>query len=93
MVKQGQKYYLISAANCDSKVVFEEKKNPQKHCGIPTSIYPTDYDSLYMDREEFDMKTKKNRDRDQNRATKILKYLGPKEKGDFGQLYAHNLQL
>ena len=45
-----------------------------------------------MDRlsEGFDMDTGRNLGRDQNGATKILQYLGPKEKGDFGQLYAHN---
>ena len=48
-----------------------------------------------MDRlsEGFDMDTGRNLGRDRNGATKILQYLGPKEKGDFGQLYAHNPQL
>ena len=48
-----------------------------------------------MDRlsEGFDMDTGRNLGRDQNGATKILQYLGPKEKGDFGQLYAHNPKL
>ena len=95
MVKQGKKCYLISGADSSSKFVFEVKNNPQKHCGKPTSLYPTNYDSLYMDRlsEGFDMDTGSNLGRDQNGATKILQYLGPKEKGDFGQLYAHNLKL
>ena len=59
------------------------------------SIYPTNYDSLYMDRlsEGFDMDTGRNLGGDQNGATKILQNLGPKEKGDFGQLYAHNPKL
>ena len=45
-----------------------------------------------MDRlsEGFDMDTGKNLGRDQNGASKILQNLGPKEKGDFGQLYADN---
>ena len=95
MVKQGKKYYVISGVDSSSKFVFEVKNNPQKHCGKPTSIYPTNYDSLYMDRlsESFDMDTGRNLGRDQNGATKILQYLGPKEKGDFGQLYAHNHKL
>ena len=48
-----------------------------------------------MDRlsEGFDMDTGRNLGCDQNGATKILQYLGPKEKGDFGQLYAHNPKL
>ena len=95
MVKQGKKYYVISRTDSSSKVVFEVKNNPQKHCGKPTSIYPTNYDSLYMDRlsEGFDMDSGRNLGRDQNGTTKILQYLGPKEKGDFGQLYAHNPKL
>ena len=43
--------------------------------------------------EGFDMGTGRNLGRDQNGATKILQYLGPKEKDDFGQLYAHNPNL
>ena len=63
--------------------------------GKPTSIYPTNYDSLHMDRssEGFDMDTGRNLGRDQNGAIKILRYLGPKENGDFGQLYTHNPKL
>ena len=95
MVKQGKKYYVISGTDSSSKFVFEVKNNPQKHCGKPTSNYPTNYDSLYMDRlsEGFDMDTGRNLGRDRNGATKILQYLVPKEKGDFGQLYAPNPQL
>ena len=92
MVKQGKKYYVISGADSSSKFVFEVKNNPQKHCEKLTSMYPTNYESLYMDRlsEGFDMDTGRNLGRDQSGATKILHYLGPKGKGDFGQLYAHN---
>ena len=95
MVKQEKKYYVISGADSSSKFVFEVKKDPQKHCGKPTSIYPTNYDSLYMDRlsEGFDMDTGRNLGRDQNGATKIFQNLGPKEKSDFSQLYAHNPEL
>ena len=48
-----------------------------------------------MDRlsEGFDMDTGRSLGRDQNGATKILQYLGPKEKGDFGQFHAHNPKL
>ena len=95
MVEQGKKYYVISGADSSSKFVFEVRNNPQKPCRKPTSIYPTNYDSLYMDRlsEGFDMDTGRNLGRDQNGATRVLQYLGPKEKGDFGQLYAHNPKL
>ena len=95
MVKQGKTYYVISGTDSSSKFVFEVKNNPQKHCGKPTSIYPTNYDSLYMDRlsERFDMDTGRSLGRDRNGTTKTLQYFGPKEKGDFGKLYAHNHQL
>ena len=48
-----------------------------------------------MDRlsKGFDMDTGRNLGHDQNGATKILQYLGPKERGDFGQLYARNPKL
>ena len=85
----------MTGADSSSKFVFEVENNPQKHCGKPTSFCPTNNDSLYMDRlsEGFDMDTGRNLGRDQNGATKILQYLGPKEKGDFRQLYAHNPKL
>ena len=41
--------------------------------------------------EGFDMDAGRNLVRDHNGASKILQYLGPMEKGVFGQLYAHNL--
>ena len=43
--------------------------------------------------EGFDMETGRNLGREKNGATKILQYLGPREKNDFGQLYADNPQL
>ena len=48
-----------------------------------------------MDRlsEGFDMDIGRNLGCDQSGATKILHYFGPKEKGDFGQLYAQNPKL
>ena len=93
--KQGKKYHVISGADSSSKFVFEVKNNPQKHCGRPTSIYRTNYDSLYLDpsSEDFDMDTRRNLDRDQNGATKLLQKLEPKKKDDFGQLYALHRQL
>ena len=95
MVKQDRKYYVISGKDSASKFVFEVKNNLQKHCGKPTPIYPTNYDSIYMARlsEGFDMETGRNLGCEKNGATKILQYLGPREKNDFGQLYAHNPQL
>ena len=49
-----------------------------------------------MDRlseEGFDIDTGRSPGSDQNGATNILHFLGPKEKDHFGQLYAHNPQL
>ena len=43
--------------------------------------------------EGFDMDTGRNLSCEKNGATKILQYLGPNAKNDFGQLYAHNHQL
>ena len=43
--------------------------------------------------EGFDMNTGRNLGREKNGATKVLQYLGPRAKNDFGQLYAHNPQL
>ena len=95
MVKQVKKVYVISGTISSSKFAFEVKNNPRKHCGRPTSIYPTNYDSLYVDglSEILDMVAGGNLGRYQNGETKFLQYLGPKQKGDFGQLYAHNPQL
>ena len=95
MFKQDRKYYVISGKDSTSKFVFEVNNNPQKHCGKPIPIYPTNYDLLYMARlnEGFDMETGRNLGREKNGATKILQYLGPRGKNDFGQLYAHNPQL
>ena len=92
MVKQHNKYYVISGSDSTSKFVFEVKNNPQKHCGKPTPIYPTNYDLLYMAQisEGFDMDSGRNLGREKNGATNILQYLGPRQKSDFGQLYAHN---
>ena len=95
MVKQRKKFYVIIRSDSSPKFVFEVKNNPEKHSGQPTSIYPTNYDSLYIDRlsEGFDIDTGKNIGRDQNGATKILQYLSPTEKGGSGQLCTHNPQL
>ena len=95
MVKQDTKYYVISGKDSTSKFVFEVKNNPQKQFGKSTPICPTNYDSLYMARlsEGFDMDNGRNLRREKIGATKILQYLGPRAKNDFGQVYAYNLQL
>ena len=50
MGKQDTKYYNISGKDSTSKFELDVKNNPQKHCGRPTPIYPTNNDSLYMAR-------------------------------------------
>ena len=43
--------------------------------------------------EGFDKDSGTNLGREKKGATKVLQYLGPRAKNDFGQLYAHNPQL
>ena len=73
MVKQGAKYYKISGSHSTTKFVFEVKNNPQKHCGKPTDIYPTNYDSLYVTiiSGGFDMRSGRNLAKQRNGATKL----------------------
>ena len=87
MVKQDRKYYVIGGNDSTSKFMSEVKNNPQKHCGKPTPIYPTNNDLLYMARlsERFDMVSGKNLGRKKNGATKIIQCLGPRKKNHIGQ--------
>ena len=87
MVEQGTNYYVISRKDSTSKFVLEVKINPQKDCGKLTPIYPTNYDSLYMARlsEGFHMETGRHLGREKFGAAKVLQYLGPREKNNFGQ--------
>ena len=95
MVKQNTKNYVISGKDSTSKFEFQVKNNPQKHCGKPTSLYPPNYDSIYMARlsKVFDMEAGRKLDRVKNGATKILQYLGPRKNNIFGEFYAYNPQL
>ena len=88
MVKQGTKYYTISGPNSTTKFVFEVKKNPQKHCGKPTDIYPTNYDSLYVAIISwgFDLRSGRNLGKERNGATQLLQYIPPTENNGFAQL-------
>ena len=62
---------------------------------MSTSKFTTAYDSVYIDRvsQGFDMDTGRNMGCYKNGAPNILKYLKPRGKGYFGQLYAHNSKL
>ena len=90
MVKQGSKYYIISRPDSTTKFVFEVKNIPQKHCGKPTDICPTNYDSLYVAiiSGGFDLRCGRNLGKERKGATQLLQYVPPTENNGFAQLYA-----
>ena len=94
MVKQGTKYDIISGPGSTTKFVFEVKNNAQKHCGQPTDIYPTYYDSIYVAiiSGGFDLRSGLNLGKDRNGATQLLQYIPPTEDNGFAQLYAYDPQ-
>ena len=73
MVKQGTKYYIIRGPNSTTEFIFEVKNNPHKHCGKPTDIYPTNYDSLYVAiiSGGFDLRSGRNLGKERNGATQL----------------------
>ena len=92
MVKQGTKYYITSEPDSTTKLVFEVKKNPQKPCGKPTDIYPTNYDSLYVAifSGGFDLRSGRKLGKERNGATQLLQYIPPTENNSFAQLDAYD---
>ena len=92
IVKQGTKVYTNSGTNSTTKFVFEVKNDPEKHCGKPTDIYPTNYDSLYVALISggFDMRSGRNLGKERNGATQLLQYIPPTENNGFAQLYAYD---
>ena len=92
MVKQRTKYYKFSGPDSTTKFVFEVKNNPQEHCGKPTEIYPTIYDSLYVATISggFDLRSGRNLGNEGNGATQLLQYIPPTENSGFAQLYAYD---
>ena len=92
MVKEGTKYNIISGPNSTTKFVFEVKNNPQKRCGKPTDIYPTNYDSLYVAiiSGGFDLRSGRHLGKERNGATQLLQYILPTENNGFAQLYAYD---
>ena len=76
MVKQETKYYIISGPDSTTKFLFEVKNNPQRHCGKPTDIYPTNYNSLYVAiiSGGFDLRSGRNFGNERNGATQLLVY-------------------
>ena len=92
MVKQGTKCYIISGPDSTTKFVAEVKNNPQKHCGKPTYIYPTNYDSLYVAIVSggFDLRSGRSLRMERNGATQLLQHTAPTENNGFAQLYAYD---
>ena len=92
MVKQRTKYYIISGPDSTTKFVFEVKNNPQKHCGKPTDIYLTNYDSFYVAiiSGGFDLRSGRNLGKERNGATQLLQYIPPTENTGFAQVYAYD---
>ena len=92
MVKQGTKYYIISGPDSTTKFVFNVKNNPQKHCGKPTDIYPTNYDSVCVAiiSRGFDLRSGRYLGKERNGATEVLRYIAPTENNGFAQLYAYD---
>ena len=91
MIKQGTKYYIISGPNLKTTFVFEVKNNPQKHCGKPTDIYPTNHNSVYVAiiSGGFDLRSGRNLGKERNGATQLLQYIPRTENNGFTQLCAY----
>ena len=92
MLKQGTNNYIISRPDSTTKFVFEVKNNPQKHCGKPTDIYPTNYKSLYVAiiSGGFDLRSGRNLGKERNGATQLLQYIPPTANNRLAQLYAQD---
>ena len=90
-VKQGKKYHIISGPDPTTNFVIEVKNNPQKHCGKPTDIYPTNYNSLYVAiiSGGFDLRSGRNLGKEQNGATQLLQYTAPTENNEYAQRYVY----
>ena len=79
MEKRETKYYIISAPDSTTKFVFEVKNNPRKHCGKPTDVYPTNYDSLYVTiiSGGFDLRSGRNLGKERNGAAQLYSIYHP----------------
>ena len=92
MVKQGTKYYIISGPDSTTKFVFEVENNPQKHCGKPTDVYPTNYDSINVAIVSggLDLRSGRTLVKERNAVTQLLQHIAPTENNGFVQLYAYH---
>ena len=91
MVKQGTKFYVISGPDSTTKFELENENNPQRHCGKPTFIILTYYDSLYVAiiSGGFDLRSGGTLGKERNGATQLLQYIPPTENNGFAKLYAY----
>ena len=92
MGKQEATYYIISGPDSTTKFVLEVKNNPRKLFGKPTVIYPTNYDSIYVEiiSGGFDLRSGRNLGKERNGAYQLLQYTAPAENNGFAQLYAYD---
>ena len=92
MEKQGAKNYIISGPDSGTKFILEVKNNPRKHCGKPTAIYPTNYNSLYVAiiSGGFNLRSGRDLGRERNSATQLLQYIPPTENNGFARLHAYD---
>ena len=83
---------MISGPDSTNNIVFEVKNNPQKPCGKPIDIYPTNYDSVYVGiiSGGFDLRSGRSLGKEQNGATQLLQYIAPTQNNGFAQLYAYD---
>ena len=94
MVKQRKKDCAISGPDSTTKLVFEVKNNPQKHCGKHRDMYPTNSDSLYVAifSGGFDLRSGRNLGKTRKGAIHLLHYIGPTVNIGFAQCYACDLK-
>ena len=92
IVEQGTNYYIISGPDSTNKFLFEVENNPQKHCGKPTDIYPTNCDFLYVAfiSGSFDLISGRNLGKERNVDTQLLQYIAITENNGFAQPYAYD---
>ena len=91
---KGGNIILSVYTDSTTKLVFEVKNNPQKHCGKHTDIYiyPTNYNSLYVAiiGGGSDLRSGRNLGKERNGATHPLQYIQSFENNGFAQLYAYD---
>ena len=49
MLKNDEHFYIVSQNALENKYLFEVKNHPQHLFNKPTEVYPTTYDSMYVE--------------------------------------------